>query len=63
MNSSDLASALAHFNKKRSAYLHDLKELVRIPSISFPGFDPEPAQCGIHLPHALCNRAHRCPHP
>ena len=44
MNSNDLASALAHFNKKRSAYLDDLKELVRIPSISFPGFDPEPVR-------------------
>lgn len=44
MNSNDLASALAHFNNSRSSYLDDLKELVRIPSISFPGFDPAPVR-------------------
>src|SRR5262245_6759150 len=32
--------ALAHFAKHRDAYLEDLKTLVRIPSCSFPGFDP-----------------------
>ena len=42
MESSNLVSALAHFKKTRSAHLDDLKELVRIPSISFPGFDPAP---------------------
>jgi acetylornithine deacetylase/succinyl-diaminopimelate desuccinylase-like protein len=44
MNSSSLAAALAHFNKERAAYLDDLKKLVRIPSISFPGFDPAPVR-------------------
>ena len=44
MNNNHLASALAHFNTARSAYLDDLKELVRIPSISFPGFDPAPVR-------------------
>jgi len=42
MESSHLVSALAHFNQTRSAHLDHLKELVRIPSISFPGFDPAP---------------------
>jgi acetylornithine deacetylase/succinyl-diaminopimelate desuccinylase-like protein len=32
--------ALKHFAAHRSAYLEDLKKLVRIPSVSFPGFDP-----------------------
>src|SRR5262249_1186735 len=32
--------ALKHFATHRNAYLEDLKTLVRIPSVSFPGFDP-----------------------
>src|SRR3974390_835862 len=32
--------ALKHFTAHRNAYLEDLKKLVRIPSVSFPGFDP-----------------------
>ncbi len=39
-------SALEHFNNHRSGYLDDLKNLIRIPSISFPGFDAAPVnQC------------------
>ncbi len=34
-----VASAIEHFNSHRREYLNDLKNLVRIPSISFPGFD------------------------
>jgi len=32
-------SALAYFNAHATEYLNDLMDLVRIPSISFPGFD------------------------
>jgi acetylornithine deacetylase/succinyl-diaminopimelate desuccinylase-like protein len=32
--------ALGHFDSRKNSYLEDLKELVRIPSVSFDGFDP-----------------------
>lgn len=32
--------ALSRFESQKAAYLEDLKSLVRIPSVSFPGFDP-----------------------
>jgi acetylornithine deacetylase/succinyl-diaminopimelate desuccinylase-like protein len=32
--------ALAHFEAQKNSYLEDLKQLVRIPSVSFDGFDP-----------------------
>ncbi len=35
-----LANALTHFEQHQSKYLDDLKALVRIPSVSFEGFDP-----------------------
>jgi acetylornithine deacetylase/succinyl-diaminopimelate desuccinylase-like protein len=40
MNNQNLNAALNHFEKHKSGHLDDLKDLVRIPSISFPGFDP-----------------------
>ena len=38
----DAHSALKHFDDHNAEHLNELKELVRIPSISFPGFDPAP---------------------
>ncbi|HUK67082.1 MAG TPA: dipeptidase, partial [Anaeromyxobacteraceae bacterium] len=34
----ETASALAHHKAHATTYLEDLKELIRIPSVSFPGF-------------------------
>ncbi len=35
-----LNAVLDYFEKHKTQYLNDLKDLVRIPSISFPGYDP-----------------------
>lgn len=44
MDSKILDTALRHFTANNSAFLNDLKDLVRIPSISFPGFDRKPVR-------------------
>src|SRR5512137_2382013 len=36
--------ALAHSKSHAASYLEDLKTLVRIPSVSFVGFPPEPVR-------------------
>jgi len=38
---SDVESALKTYEKTKSIFMDELKELVRIPSVSFTGFDPE----------------------
>src|SRR5579862_4726631 len=40
MANTNVDRALEHFAHHRQAYLEDLKTLVRIPSVSFAGFDP-----------------------
>src|SRR3990172_5564790 len=46
MSQQNLTAALDHFNHHTTEHVNDLKTLVRIPSISFPGFDPAPVrQC------------------
>ena len=37
---SHVDAALRHFEANKSTYIEDLETLVRIPSVSFPGFDP-----------------------
>lgn len=42
----NINAVLEHFNNHKAGHLNDLKDLVRIPSISFPGFNPAPVnQC------------------
>jgi acetylornithine deacetylase/succinyl-diaminopimelate desuccinylase-like protein len=38
MPAGSVESALAHYEKNQAIYLDELKRLVRIPSVSFPGF-------------------------
>lgn len=40
MNNTGTDAAIDHFNHHKANFLNDLKTFVRIPSISFPGFDP-----------------------
>ncbi len=40
MSNHDLNLVLEHFSSHKMEHLNTLKELVRIPSVSFPGFDP-----------------------
>jgi acetylornithine deacetylase/succinyl-diaminopimelate desuccinylase-like protein len=42
MTDRELSAALDHFKLHTQDHLEDLKDLVRIPSISFPGFDAAP---------------------
>lgn len=40
------AAALEYFGRNKQQYLNGLKDLIRIPSVSFPGFDAAPVkQC------------------
>ncbi len=48
--------ALDQFTKRREQHLQDLKDLVRIPSISFPGFDPGPVRSSARAVSELLKR-------
>lgn len=41
---SALSSAISQFEASKEIHLNALKELIRIPSVSFPGFDPAPVR-------------------
>ena len=36
----NLEKTVAHFNSNKENFINELIELVKIPSVSFPGFDP-----------------------
>lgn len=48
--------ALAHFTAQKSSHLDDLKDLVRIPSVSFPGFDAKKVQESAQATAALLRK-------
>jgi acetylornithine deacetylase/succinyl-diaminopimelate desuccinylase-like protein len=49
-------SALSHFEQHRAEFLEDLKALVRIPSVSFEGFDPRQVRASAEATAALLTR-------
>jgi acetylornithine deacetylase/succinyl-diaminopimelate desuccinylase-like protein len=56
MNKS-LSAALDHFNAHKSEHLDDLKDLVRIPSVSFPWHDPAPVRKSAEAVAALLRKS------
>jgi acetylornithine deacetylase/succinyl-diaminopimelate desuccinylase-like protein len=57
MKDQSLAAALEHFNRQKTEHLNSLKELVRIPSVSFPGFDPAPVRTSAEAVTRLLSRS------
>ncbi len=56
MADADTTTALSYFNSHKTDFLNDLKDLIRIPSISFPGYDsPAVRQCAAAVA-ALLNK-------
>jgi acetylornithine deacetylase/succinyl-diaminopimelate desuccinylase-like protein len=55
-NVADPTKALAHHQANRGAYLEDLKELVRIPSVSFAGFPEAEVRRSADAVAALLSR-------
>lgn len=56
MTDSKSPQALAHYSKHADSYLEDLKQLVRIPSVSFAGFDASEVQRSAEAVAALLRR-------
>jgi acetylornithine deacetylase/succinyl-diaminopimelate desuccinylase-like protein len=50
----DTRKAAAYASSRHSDFLEDLKALARIPSVSFPGFDPEQVERSARAVAALC---------
>lgn len=48
--------ALSHYSQKKTEYLEDLKSLVRIPSVSFEGFDPKNVRASAEATAALLKK-------
>ena len=55
MSQQDSNGAIAHYLSSQDTYLEDLKTLVRIPSCSFPGFDPKEVERSAEATAALLN--------
>jgi acetylornithine deacetylase/succinyl-diaminopimelate desuccinylase-like protein len=56
-NRDGIKPALDYFDAHKSEYLNDLKDLVRIPSISFPGFDPAAVKKSAEAVAALLKKS------
>ena len=54
--------ALSRFEERKKSYLADLETLVRIPSVSFPGFDPKQVRASAEalVPVAARHAGHLC---
>lgn len=50
----DTQKAVAYAEEHYSEFLEELKELARIPSVSFPGFDPKQVERSAEAVAALC---------
>jgi acetylornithine deacetylase/succinyl-diaminopimelate desuccinylase-like protein len=48
--------ALQHFMEHKASYLQDLKALVRVPSVSFAGFDPQEVRRSAEATAALLKK-------
>jgi acetylornithine deacetylase/succinyl-diaminopimelate desuccinylase-like protein len=51
-----VSRALSHFEQHRASFLDDLKALVRIPSVSFEGFDPKHVRASAEATAALLKK-------
>jgi len=56
MEHAQLSAALDHFRAQGTEYVQDLKDLVSIPSISFPGFDAAPVRACADAVASLLNK-------
>src|SRR5208283_4601170 len=58
MNTSNhISLAIEYFNSHKAEFLNDLTTLVRIPSISFPGFDPVSVKRSAEATEKLLSRS------
>lgn len=55
-----VSQALAYFNRNRNEFLDELKALIRIPSVSFPGFDKAQVRTAANLVSQQCRNAGLC---
>ena len=56
MTSDRVQKALSHYESSRTEHVEDLKALVRIPSVSFEGFDPAPMRASAEATAELLKK-------